>query len=175
MTARRSAALLAYRRAAEGGLHVFLGHMGGPWWAHKDDRGWSIPKGEYDVSSEEPQAAARREFTEEIGTDPPWKDVLDLGVCVQPSGKRIRTFAVPADSSLRFHSSSRFSMEWPRGSGIVAQFPEIDRAQWFGITEARRKVVRGQVPILDTLAARAAGSGRPAGNLDRPTSAPPHP
>lgn len=152
MTVKSSAALLAFRVAPDQELCVFIGHMGGPFWANRDDGGWSIPKGEYDSQTEEPMDVARREFSEEIGVPPPTGKVIDLGVCVQPSGKRIQTFAVQASDKLRFVGSNEFELEWPPRSGIIRKFPEIDRAQWFTLTQARRKVVPGQVPILDALA-----------------------
>ena len=150
--ARTSAALLAYHVTDTGELRVFLGHMGGPFWASKDAGGWSIPKGEYDPAAEVPFEAARREFAEEIGTHAPEGEVIDLGSHTQPSGKSIRAFAVVADDAVRYVRSNEFTMEWPRGSGAVRSFPEIDRAGWFGLPEARHRVVRGQVPILDALA-----------------------
>ena len=130
---------------------MFLGHMGGPFWESKDDGGWSVPKGEYDAATEDPQQAARREFAEEIGVPVPDGDLIDLGVHVQPSGKRIRCFAVAAPQSVRFVASNEFTVEWPRHSGIVRSFPELDRAEWFPLAEARHKLVPGQVPILQAL------------------------
>jgi predicted NUDIX family NTP pyrophosphohydrolase len=151
--ARTSAALLAFHRADSGEVSVFLGHMGGPFWESKDNEGWSIPKGEYDATAEDPMDAARREFAEEIGVPAPDGDLIDLGVHVQPSGKRIRCFAVAAPKSVRFVTSNEFTLEWPRGSGIVRRYPEIDRAEWFPLAEARRMLVPGQVPVLHALAA----------------------
>jgi predicted NUDIX family NTP pyrophosphohydrolase len=151
MAAKTSAALLAYRFEA-GSLQVFLGHMGGPLWQHKDDGGWSIPKGEYDVAREQPRDVAHREFAEEIGVAAPEGDMLDLGVFVQPSGKRIQAYAVRADAPLGYVVSNTFDLEWPRGSGRITAFPEIDRAEWFPLEQARTKVVKGQIPVLDALA-----------------------
>ncbi|MGB8020306.1 MAG: NUDIX domain-containing protein [Candidatus Nanopelagicales bacterium] len=151
MVGGTSAALLAYRVDAAGVLHVFIGHMGGPFWAHEDDGGWSIPKGEYDSREESAVDVARREFEEEIGVPAPPGELLDLGMHVQPSGKQVRTFAVRSDEALRYVASNEFELEWPRGSGRVRSFPEIDRAHWFTLADARRKVVVGQVPILDAL------------------------
>ena len=145
-----SAAVLAYR--LEGGEPlVFLGHMGGPFWARKDAGAWSLPKGVYEPGAEDPAAAARREFAEEIGVPVPDGDLIDLGVHVQPSGKRIRCFAVAAPKSVSFLASNEFTVEWPRHSGIVRSFPELDRAEWFPLAEARHKLVPGQVPILQAL------------------------
>lgn len=168
MAGRTSAALLAYFIDASGALQVFIGHMGGPFWARKDDGGWSIPKGEYLADEEAPVDVARREFAEEIGTPAPPGDLIDLGVHVQPSRKRIQAYGVSADATLRYIASNEFELEWPAGSGQVSSFPEIDRAQWFPLAEARRKVVSGQVPILDALVdvlrergALGSGSGTP--------------
>jgi len=126
--------------------------MGGPFWAHKDAGGWSIPKGEYDPETEDPLSAALREFTEEVGVTAPVGEPIDLGVHAQPSGKRVRAYAVMADPDLGFVASNTFTMEWPRGSGRVQEFPEIDRAEWFALEEARLRVVSGQIPIIDALA-----------------------
>lgn len=151
MTFRHSAALLAYRIERPAGLQVFLGHMGGPFWESRDDGGWSIPKGEFDPDSETPIDAARREFAEEIGAPAPGGTNIDLGVHVQSSGKRIYAFAVIATTTLAFVRSNTFDLEWPNGSGRVEKFPELDRADWFDQDIARRKLVAGQVSILDTL------------------------
>lgn len=147
---RTSAALLLHRWGPSG-LEVFLGHMGGPFWEHRDDGGWSIPKGLFDAAQEDPLAAARREFAEEIGVEPPDGEVIDLGEFVQPSGKRVRAFAQHVHAPVEFVASNHFELEWPRGSGRVRSFPEIDRAQWFTIDAARTKVVGGQVAVLDAL------------------------
>ena len=145
MPARTSAALLAFHRADSGEVRVFLGHMGGPFWESKGDGGWSIPKGEYDAA-EDPMEAARRAFVEEVGVPVPDGVLIDPEVHVQPSGKRIRCFAVAAPESLHYVASNQFTLEWPRYSGIVRSFPEIDRAEWFPLAEARHKLVPGQVP-----------------------------
>jgi predicted NUDIX family NTP pyrophosphohydrolase len=148
---RTSAGLLPYHRGADGVLHVFVGHMGGPFWAHRDEGAWSIAKGEYEPHEDDPVAVALREFTEEIGVPPPTGALLDLGVHLQRSGKRVHAYAVAAEPSLAFVASNLFELEWPRGSGVLQWFPEIDGAAWFTVDEARRKVLPGQVPILDAL------------------------
>jgi predicted NUDIX family NTP pyrophosphohydrolase len=144
-----SAGILLYRVRA-GQLEVFIAHMGGPFWKNKDDRGWSIPKGEYEPD-EDPFAAARREFEEEIGSAPPDGPPVLLGEVRQPSGKRILAWAVEGDLDPATVVSNTFVMEWPPRSGRQAEFPEIDRAEWFDIPTARRKLVKGQVPFLDAL------------------------
>lgn len=149
---RHSAALLAYwLDPDDGSLQVLIGHMGGPFWARRDEGGWSIPKGEYVPGEEDPPSVARREFAEEIGVAAPSGPLVDLGVWPQPSGKRVHGFAVRVDVRVAFVASNEFLMEWPPRSGQVRSFPEIDRAEWVPLAVARRKVVSGQVPILDRL------------------------
>jgi predicted NUDIX family NTP pyrophosphohydrolase len=147
---KRSAALLVYRRRGQDGLEVLIGHMGGPFWARKDARAWSIPKGEYD-ETEDPLAAARREFEEEIGSPAPQGAVAELGEQRQPGGKIIVTYAVEGDLDLAGFRSNTFTMEWPRGSGQFKEFPEVDRAEWMSLARASDMLVKGQVPILDAL------------------------
>jgi predicted NUDIX family NTP pyrophosphohydrolase len=155
--ARRSAALLLYRVDAGGEVEVLVGHMGGPFWARKDARAWSIPKGEYG-DDEEPLAAARREFAEEMGGPAPDGELTELGECKQPSGKVITTFAVEGDFDLGSFRSNTFELEWPRGSGRMQEFPEVDRAEWMGLGRAAEMLVKGQVPILDALVSRLRAS-----------------
>ena len=149
---RTSAGLLVYHVSATAGREVFLGHMGGPFWAQRDAGAWSIPKGEYDPDAEPALTAARREFAEEIGVPAPAGDPVDLGVHMQRSGKRVHAFAVPGHpDEVLFVASNTFGLEWPRGSGRIVEFPEIDRAAWFPLADARTRVVSGQVSILDAL------------------------
>jgi predicted NUDIX family NTP pyrophosphohydrolase len=124
--------------------------MGGPFWARRDDTAWSIPKGEYE-DDEDALLVARREFAEELGKTVPRGRLVDLGELRQPSGKRVRTWALEADLDASEIHSNTFSMEWPRGSGRLREFPEVDRAEWFELDTARRKLVKGQVPFLDAL------------------------
>jgi predicted NUDIX family NTP pyrophosphohydrolase len=145
-----SAGLLLYRRNGSSPLDVWIAHIGGPFWARKDVHAWSIPKGEY-TDDEDPLAAAKREFTEEIGTPPPAAEYVGLGMFRQPSGKRLTIYAGESDFELEEISSNTFPLEWPKGSGRIQEFPEIDRAQWFSEPEARTKLVVGQLPILDAL------------------------
>ncbi|WP_018179369.1 NUDIX domain-containing protein [Jongsikchunia kroppenstedtii] len=144
---RQSAGLLLFRRSPE--LQVLIGHMGGPFWARKDARGWSIPKGEY--TTEEPLVAAEREFAEELGSSAPGGTVHELGSTRQ-SGKVVTVFAREGDFDADHIESNTFSIEWPRGSGEQREFPEIDRAGWFDMATAREKLVAGQVVFLDRLA-----------------------
>ena len=151
----RSAGLLLHRRGADG-LEVLIAHMGGPFWAKKDDGAWSIPKGEFD-ESEEPLAAALREFAEELGRPAPEGATTALGEFRQSNGKRVTVFAREADFDASDVRSNHFEMEWPPRSGRVGSFPEIDRAEWMTPDRARTKLVKGQVPALDALAEVLAG------------------
>lgn len=147
-----SAALLLYRHA-DGSPEVFLGHMGGPFWVRKDAGAWSIPKGEFDPTSEDSEDAARREFAEEVGVG--WDGpVTRLGEFRQSSGKVLVVHTALAERPVEFVASNEFTVEWPRGSGRFRSYPEIDRAAWFDLAQAREKVVRGQVPVLDALVGR---------------------
>jgi predicted NUDIX family NTP pyrophosphohydrolase len=157
--AKRSAALLVYRRAEGGEVEVLVGHMGGPFWANKQARAWSIPKGEYD--GEEPLAAARREFAEEMGEAAPGGEITELGECKQPGGKVITTYAVEGDFDLRKFRSNTFEIEWPRGSGRMREFPEVDRAEWMSLDRAAEMLVKGQVPIIEALKGRLGTVGEP--------------
>jgi predicted NUDIX family NTP pyrophosphohydrolase len=145
---KRSAGLLLFRRKGSS-PELLLVHMGGPFWAKKDDGAWSIPKGLYE-EMEDPLAAARREFEEETGCVPP-DDAFELGHFKQAGGKVIAAWAAEGDFDLRNFRSNMFEMEWPPRSGKRAEFPEADRAAWFAPAEALRKVTKGQVPIVDTL------------------------
>lgn len=145
-----SAGILLYRRPAPAALEVWIAHMGGPFWARKDQHAWSIPKGEY-PADEDPLAAALREFAEEIGTPAPDADYHLLGTFRQPSGKMITVYAAEQDFRPERITSNTFPMEWPKGSGRIQHYPEIDDARWFPEKEARLKLVKGQLPVLDAL------------------------
>ncbi|CAN5796609.1 NUDIX domain-containing protein [soil metagenome] len=152
MPVRRSAGLLVYRVGASG-VEVLLGHMGGPLWARRDEGGWTLPKGEYDAASEEPLAAARREFTEELGLPAPDGAVLPLGEVVQAGGKRVVAFAVEGDLDPDTVVPGTFEMVWPPRSGRVQSFPELDRFAWFALADAAPKLIKAQREFLDRLAA----------------------
>lgn len=146
-----SAGLLVYRRQVDG-VEVLLGHMGGPFWARKDERAWSIPKGEH-TGDQDPLAAAQREFEEELGSPAPSGPGYEpLGSVRQRGGKVVTAWAVEADLDVSAIVSNTFEMEWPPKSGRRQSFPEIDRAEWFGLATARLKIVSGQVALLDRLA-----------------------
>lgn len=155
----RSAGILLYRQPSSGLLELWVAHMGGPFWSRKDQHAWSIPKGEF-PDDEDALEAAKREFTEEIGSPPPSVDYELLGVFRQPSGKLITAFAAEA---AEFQPdkivSNTFPMEWPKGSGDIKNFPEIDDARWFDEVMARTKLVKGQLPIVDALVRRLALRG----------------
>lgn len=156
---KRSAGVLLYR-VTDGSLDVLIGHPGGPFWAKKDEGAWSIPKGEY-VEGEDPWAAAQREFREELGKQLPDGPRIDLGPLKQPSGKIITAFGVRGDLDLDGTVSNTFELEWPKGSGNVREYPEIDRVGWFCVSEARSKLLKGQRPLLDRLL-DAVGGGESA-------------
>ena len=162
MPAKRSAGLLVFRRRAGEGAEVLIAHMGGPFWARREAGAWSIPKGEYEAD-EEPLAAARREFVEETGMAPPTGTAIELGELVQSGGKRVAAWAVEGDLDATRVRSNTFAMEWPRGSGRVQEFPEIDRAEWVALDTARERLVRGQVAFIDRLAALLDEAGSAAG------------
>ncbi len=156
MPVRRSAGLLVYRVGASG-VEVLLGHMGGPYWARKDDAAWSIPKGEHEPD-EDAFAAAEREFTEELGHRPPpgpspELDPICLGTVSQRGGrKQITVFAREGDFDPAFLHPGTFDLEWPPRSGTMQAFPEVDRVAWFDLDTARRKLVTAQVEFVDRLA-----------------------
>ena len=147
-----SAGLLLYRRTAEGDLEVLLAHPGGPFWARKDDGAWSVPKGEYGPG-DDPWATAQREFEEELGLSVPAGRPHVLGEVRQAGGKRVTVWALGADLDVSTARSNTFELEWPRGSGQVKEFPEVDRVAWMRLPEARVKLLKGQVPLLDLLVA----------------------
>ena len=130
-------------------LQVFLVHPGGPFWKKKDAGAWSIPKGEYE-QGEDPLEAAKREFEEETGTKADG-DFIQLGQAKQPGGKVISAWAFEGDGSPAEVRSNMFSMEWPPNSGHEQEFPEVDRADWFNLNEARTRILKGQVVFLDRL------------------------
>jgi predicted NUDIX family NTP pyrophosphohydrolase len=147
--ARLSAGLLLYRGSGKD-IEVLIAHPGGPFWARKDNGAWSIPKGEY-TPDEDPLAAARREFTEELGLPVPDGDPVALGEIKQSGGKIVTAYALAADLDISEARSNTFEMEWPRGSGRMQEFPEVDRVAWVPVEEARTRLLKGQVVFLDRL------------------------
>jgi predicted NUDIX family NTP pyrophosphohydrolase len=146
---KRSAGILLYR-GSDDALEVLLVHPGGPFWARKDAGAWSIPKGEYE-DGEDPRACALREFEEETGTALPPGDLIDLGEIRQRGGKIVTAWAAAGDLDAAGVHSNTFTMEWPPRSGRQTEFPEIDRAGWFGVDEARVKLNAAQSEFLDRL------------------------
>ncbi|WP_409493810.1 NUDIX domain-containing protein [Amycolatopsis sp. cmx-11-12] len=149
MAGKTSAGILLFRRSGEV-TEVLLGHMGGPFWAKKDAGGWSVPKGEYEPD-ETPEAAARREFTEELGLPAPEGEYLPLGEVKQSGGKVVTVWAVEGDLDPAQVVPGTFEMEWPPRSGRTQEFPEVDRVAWFGLAEAEEKLLKGQRPFLARL------------------------
>jgi predicted NUDIX family NTP pyrophosphohydrolase len=149
MAGKQSAGLLLHRGRGDD-VEVLLGHMGGPFWAKKDAGAWSLPKGELDPD-EQPEAAARREFTEELGLPAPSGEYVPLGQVKQSGGKVVTAWAVAADLDPASVVPGTFTMEWPPRSGRRQEFPEVDRVAWFPVAVAREKLVKGQLPFLDRL------------------------
>ena len=149
---KQAAGVLLYRIAAGGRVEVLLAHPGGPIWARKDLGAWTLPKGQFG-DDEAPLAAARREFEEEMGSPPAADQFLELGAIKQPGGKTVHAFAASGEFDTTTVKSNLFSMEWPPRSGRTAEFPEVDRAGWFSIEDARRKILKGQEPFLERLLA----------------------
>ena len=152
MARKGSSAGILLHRAVDGGREVLLVHPGGPFWAKKDLGAWSIPKGELD-DGEEPQACARREFAEETGTTLPEGALDDLGAVTLRSGKTVLAFAVEGDLDPETLVSNTFEVEWPPRSGRRQSFPEVDRAAWFGLDEARARLNPAQAAFVDRLEA----------------------
>ncbi|MFG3089093.1 NUDIX domain-containing protein [Streptomyces antibioticus] len=150
MTVRRSAGLLLFRRTGTG-LEVLLGHMGGPYFARKDAGAWTVPKGEYEPD-EPAREAARREFREELGLDPPGGEAIALGEVRQTNGKIVTVWAIEAELDPGAVVPGTFTMEWPPRSGRQREFPELDRVAWFGLEGARAVIVTAQAAFLDRLA-----------------------
>jgi predicted NUDIX family NTP pyrophosphohydrolase len=150
---KKSGGLLLYREV-QGSLEVFLVHPGGPFWAKKDEGSWSIPKGEIE-EGEESLEAAKREFREETGVAAEG-EFQPLKPVRQKSGKTVYAWAVRFDLDATSIKSNVFSMEWPPKSGEWKEFPEIDRAEWFSVDQAKRKILKGQLGLLNQLV----GSGR---------------
>ncbi len=138
-----------YRRVGSQ-LEVLLVHPGGPYWRRKDHGAWAIPKGETDIG-EDAAVAAVREFTEETGVAPT-APLEPLGEIRQRGGKRVVAFAVEGDLDVAAITSNNFDIEWPRGSGKMQTFPEIDRAEWFDLPAAHAKILDSQRPLLHRLA-----------------------
>ena len=152
--AKRSAGILLFRKS-RGGVELLLAHPGGPFWAGKDEGVWSIPKGEYD-ETEDARTAARRELWEETGIVISG-ELIELGTYKQPSGKLVSAWAIEGDFDPRNLKSNNCRVEWPPRSGHLIDVPEIDRAAWFSIDDALKKITKGQLPIVQALAKKLVG------------------
>ena len=139
-------------RSRDGKTQVLLVHPGGPFWKKRDDGAWGIPKGEIEPG-EAPLDVALREFQEELGSPPPGAEPIALGSIRQAGGKVVHAWAAQGDFDVERMTSNTFSMEWPPRSGRMQQFPEVDRAAWFDLEVARRKILESQLPLLDRLEA----------------------
>ncbi|MBE0617868.1 MAG: NUDIX domain-containing protein [Proteobacteria bacterium] len=157
--AKKSAGLLLFREAS-GRLEVLLVHPGGPFWANKDEGAWSIPKGEFD-EDEDPLEAAKREFREETGVTPDG-EMIPLEPIRQPSGKLVYAWAIKCDMDPAGLKSNTFRLEWPPKSGRYRDFPEIDRAAWFTVEAAGRKILKGQAALLGQLLEKLRSPRRPS-------------
>lgn len=156
MAAVRSAGILLFRRRQT--VEVWIAHMGGPFWARKDEGAWSIPKGIVDATDVDGElAAARREFEEEIGAQAPDVPYAPLGDFALSSGKKLAVFVAEADDfDPETVTSNAFELEWPPRSGRIQSFPEIDDARWTPVDVARGKLTKGQRPLIDALLAHVA-------------------
>lgn len=164
-TGRTSAGLLLHRLAADGGVEVLLGHMGGPFWARKQQGAWTVPKGE-PLDGEDPHATALREFAEEVGVPAPAGSEVDLGEVRQRASKVVRAWARAADLDLGAPRGEvgTVTVEWPPRSGRTTTFPELDALRWWPVADAREVVVAAQAELLDRLEAHLAGAqGRVSG------------
>ncbi|URM92386.1 NUDIX domain-containing protein [Streptomyces sp. MRC013] len=157
MAVRRSAGLLVFRTSG-GRLEVLVAHMGGPYWAARDAGAWTVPKGEY-AQGETALAAARREFTEELGLPVPDGEPVPLGEARQAGGKVVTVWAVEGDLDPELVVPGTFTMEWPRGSGVVRTFPEVDRVEWCAPREAVERLVAGQRVFVERLVEHVRGRG----------------
>jgi predicted NUDIX family NTP pyrophosphohydrolase len=148
---KRSAGILPFKVLPDQSIEVLIVHPGGPFWKNKEDHAWSVVKGEYDLD-ESPEQAAEREFLEELGLPVPEGERFDLGEVQQSGGKRVRVWAVEVDGvPIGDILSNRFEMEWPPNSGQRQSFPEIDRAEWVPLEQARGRLVKAQGEFLDRL------------------------
>jgi len=154
MAAKTSAGILLYRQR-EAQVEVLLVHPGGPFWSKKDDGAWFIPKGELE-EGEPPLSAARREFREELGSEPPDGEPLELGTVKNKSGKLIYAWALEGDFDPARFKSNTFQLEWPPRSGRTREFPEIDRAAFFALADAEQKLHQAELPLLSRLRTRLA-------------------
>jgi predicted NUDIX family NTP pyrophosphohydrolase len=155
---KRSAGIVLSRRSADGTIEVLLGHMGGPFWARKNEGAWTIPKGEVEPG-EDPLVVAQREFHEELGSPVPPGELAELGEVRQSGGKLVRAWAVEGDLDAESVVSNTFDLEWPPRSGRMQSFPEVDRAAWMDLATARPLIIDAQRALLDRLDEVTASDG----------------
>jgi predicted NUDIX family NTP pyrophosphohydrolase len=148
----RSAGILLFRAGSSGETEFLLVHPGGPFWAKRDAGAWSIPKGQIEAG-EDPRDCALREIEEELGALPPIvpEELVALGSIRQRAGKVVEAWAGEADFDVAQLASNTFAMEWPPRSGTEREFPEVDRAEWFDLAEARQRILPAQAEFLDRL------------------------
>jgi predicted NUDIX family NTP pyrophosphohydrolase len=158
MSAKRSAGVLLFRNGSAAGPEFLLVHPGGPYWTKRDLGAWSIPKGQIE-DGEDPRDCALREVEEELGTLPPLvpDELITLGSVRQRAGKVVEAWAGEADFDPVELDSNTFAIEWPPRSGREQEFPEVDRAEWFDLDEARRRILPAQADFLDRLLEHLAG------------------
>ena len=166
-----SAGILAYRRSANV-VEVLLVHPGGPFWRNKDDGAWSIPKGEIGAT-EDTEAAARREFAEELGPTAAIGPLRSLGEVVQRGGKHVMAFAGEGDFDPGKLDSNLFEIEWPPRSGRMQVFSEVDRAEWYDLKTAKTKILSGQIDLLNRLEEALPNPRRPGTLKGKPRAAKP--
>lgn len=149
--AKHSCGILLFKYDSESRLRVLIGHMGGPFWAKKENHAWSIIKGEVEDGEEPDLDVALREFHEETGYKPDKERAQELGAFKQPSGKVIHVWVANDEWNEENFIPGMFTMEWPKGSGQIAEFPEIDRVAWLLVPDAEDKLIKGQLPILTSV------------------------
>lgn len=147
---KQSAGLLVYRKTGSN-VEVLIARMGGPWFFKKDEGAWTIPKGEYE-EKEGPLEAAKREFKEELGKEPPRGDYIELGAINQRNNKKVVAWAVEGSLDVSRITSNTFTVEWPPKSGKKQEFPEIERAEWMSMERAGGLLIQGQAAFLERLA-----------------------
>lgn len=150
LVAQHSYALVPFHRV-DGRLEVLIGHMGGPFWARKDEHAWSFPKGLPEPDDADGLATARREFAEELGIEAPTEGFTELGDVKQSGGKVVTAWAVETDLDVTRFIPGRFELEWPPKSGRIQEFPEVDRIVWVSLDDATRLLVKAQIAFLDRL------------------------
>jgi predicted NUDIX family NTP pyrophosphohydrolase len=148
----QAAGILLYRKSKKSSVEVFLVHPGGPFWAKKDNGVWSIPKGELDPDDDDLLAAARREFEEEIGRPAPLRDGIPLTPVKASGGKTNHIWAIEGDMPAEPIKSNVIEIAWPPRSGKKMEIPEVDRAGWYTLARAKKKLFGSQVPFIEELA-----------------------